>query len=206
MSEDGVGESIEFFFVNFTWSLGVNFRSGGFDPCPLVSGDGVMEGCGELFKSSSDFIVGEGSVMVGVELFEAFLSLLFINACFFDMFLVLFFLRFFGKFAEVEMLEEGVGEFVEFFFVNFTWSLGVNLLSGGFDPFPLFIGDFVIEGFGEVFNSNLDFLVGKGSRIVGIEGFETFLGESFGDTTFWFTLDSDGRGGGDECGDGEFHF
>jgi len=46
--------------------------------------------------------------------------------------------------AEVEVLEEGVGEFVEFFLVNFTWGLGVNLFSGFFDPFPFVSGDDVV--------------------------------------------------------------
>ena len=204
MSEEGVRESIEFFFVNFTWSLGVNLLSSLLDPIPLIGGDGVVLGFGEPFNSFLDFIVGEGTIMVGIEGCESFFGLIFVNTYFFNV--LLLFLSFFNKVAEIEMLEEGVGEFVEFFFVNFTWSLGVNLLSSLHDPFPLILGDFVIKGFGELLNSNLDFIVGEGTIMVGIEGFETFIGELFGGTAFSLSFDSDGRGGGDECDDGEFHF
>jgi len=107
--------------------------------------------------------------MVGIEGFETFFSEFMVNAFF------LYVLSFSGKVAEAEMSEDGVGEFVEFFVVNFTWSLGVNLLSGLLDPFPLFLGDSVMLGFGKLLKSNLDFIVGKGSRVVGIEGFETFI-------------------------------
>jgi hypothetical protein len=111
-----------------------------------------------------------------------------------------------SNFAEIEVLEDGVGELVEFFLVNFTWVLGVNLLSGGFNPFPLISGDGVVEGFSEFLKSDFDLIVGKGSTVVGIESLESFSGESFGDTSFTSFFDSDGRGGGEEGGDGEFHF
>ena len=140
MSEDSVGESIEFFFVNFTWSLGVNSLSGLLDPFPLFLGDGVMLGFGEVFKSNLDFIVGEGTIMVGIESFETFCGEFMVNTFLFNVFT----LSFSGKVAETEMLEDGVGELMEFFLINFTWSLGVNLFSGLLDPFPLFLGDSVI--------------------------------------------------------------
>jgi hypothetical protein len=72
VSEDGVSESEEFFLVNFTWGLGVNSSSGFFDPFPFISGDDVVLGFSELLKSSFDFTVVEGFVMVGIKMSENF--------------------------------------------------------------------------------------------------------------------------------------
>ena len=142
VSEDGVGESEEFFLVNFTWSLGVNSGSGFLDPFPFISGDDVVLGFSKLLKSSFDLIVGEGSIVVGVKSFETFSGLFLVDA--FSINFVLRSFSFSGEVAEAEVLEEGVGEFVEFFLVNFTWGLGVNLCSGFFDPFPFVSGDDVV--------------------------------------------------------------
>jgi hypothetical protein len=67
---DGVGELVEFSLVNFAWGLGVNFGSGFFNPHPFVLGEGVVLGLSEILNSSFDFIVGEGSVVIGVKSFE----------------------------------------------------------------------------------------------------------------------------------------
>ena len=141
MSEDGVGKSEEFFLVNFTWSLGVNSLSGFLDPGPFSIGDDVVLGFSKLLKSSFNLIVGEGSVVVSVKHFETFSGLFPVDA--FSS-LSAFFFSFSGEMAEVEVLEEGVGECVEFFLVNFTWGLGVNLFSGFLDPFPFVSGDDVV--------------------------------------------------------------
>ena len=141
MSEDGVGESEEFFLVNFTWGLGVNSISGSFDPFPFISGDDVVLGFSNILKSSFDLTVGEGSIVVGVKSFETFSGLFLVDAFSINF---AFSFSFSSEVAEVEVLEEGVGEFVEFFLVNFTWGLGVNLCSGFFDPFPFVSGDDVV--------------------------------------------------------------
>ena len=205
VSEDGVGESEEFFLVNFTWGLFVNSFAGLLNPFPFFFSDDVVLGFSELLKSCLDLIVGEGSVAVGIEGFETFCSLFPVNAFFSSM--SSFFLHFSSDGAEIEVSEEGVGECVEFFVVNFTWGLGVDLFTGLLNPFPFGVSDFVVKGFSELLNSNFDFIVGEGSAIVGIEGFETFVSKSFGDAFFLFVgADSDGSGGGNDGSKGEFHF
>jgi len=182
VSEDGVRESEEFFLVNFTWGLGVNLFSGCLDPGPFVSGDDVVLGFSKLLKSSFDLIVGEGSTTVGVKHFETFSGLFLVDASSINFWH--FFFSFSSEMAEVEVLEDSVGELVEFFLVNFTWGLGVNLFSGFLDPFPFISGDCVVEGFSKFFKSNLDFIVGEGTTVVGVKRFESFMGESFGDASF----------------------
>ena len=108
VSEDGVGESVEFFLVNLSWGFLVDLSSGGFDPGPLVSGDGVVKVSSEFLKSSLDFSVGEGTVVVGIEVFESLFSHVFGDAILSGMFLLLF--GFSSELAEVEVLEDGVGE------------------------------------------------------------------------------------------------
>ena len=204
MSEDSVGESVEFSLVNFTWSCGVNSLSSGLDPSPLIGGEGVILGSSELFNSVFDFSIGEGSVMVGIESRETLSSLFLFNANL--SWTSLISLSFLSKSAEIEMFEDSVGECVEFSLVNFTWSCGVNFLSGSLDPSPFFFRDGVMEGFSDLLNTNLDFIVGERSVMVGIESRETLSSEASGDTTGIFIVDSDGRGGGDKGSDGEFHF
>jgi len=108
VSEDGVGESVEFFLVNLSWGLLVDLSSGGFDPGPLVSGEGVVKGSSEFLKSSLDFSVGEGSVVVGIEVGESFFGHVFGDASLSGVFH--FLLGFSSELAEVEVLEDGVGE------------------------------------------------------------------------------------------------
>jgi len=76
---------------------------------------------------------------------------------------------FFVEMAEVEVLGDGVGEFKEFFLVNFTRGFGVNFASGFFDPVPFFLGHGVVCGLSEILNSNFDFIVGEGFVVVGVE-------------------------------------
>jgi len=79
--------------------------------------------------------------------------------------------------AEIEVLEDGVGESVELFVVNFTWSLGVDSLSGLLNPSPLFLGDGVVLGFSKLLKSNLDLIVGEGIVVVGVEVLVSSLGK-----------------------------
>jgi hypothetical protein len=205
VSEDGVGESEEFFLVNFTWGLFVNSFAGLLNPFPFGISDDVVLGFSELLKSSFDLTVGEGSVVVSIEGFETFFSLFPVNAL--SSSFSSFFLHFSSDGAEIEVSEEGVGELVEFFSVNFTWGLGVDLFTGLLNPFPFGISDFVVKGFSELLNSNFDFIVGEEFAIVGIEGFETFVSKSSGDADiFLLGVDSDGSGGGNDGSKGEFHF
>jgi len=143
MSEDSVGESVEFSLVNNTWVVGVNSLSSLLDPSPLIGRDGVILGSGELLKSVSDFFIGEGTTMVGVKSCEAFSGQFVVNTTL--SWASLFSLSFSSKLAEIEMSKDSVGESVEFFFVNMTWVLGVNFLSGLLDPSPLISADGVIE-------------------------------------------------------------
>jgi len=205
VSEDGVGESEEFFLVNFTWGLFVNSFAGLLNPFPFGISDDVVLGFSELLKSSFDLTVGEGSVVVSIEGFETFFSLFLVNAL--SSSFSSFLLHFSSDGAEIEVSEEGVGELVEFFSVNFTWGLGVDLFTGLLNPFPFGISDFVVKGFSELLNSNFDFIVGEEFAIVSIEGFETFVSKSFGDADiFLLGVDSDGSGGGNDGSKGEFHF
>ena len=77
-------------------------------------------------------------------------------------------LHFLSNIADVEVFEDGVGEFVEFFAVNFAWGSGVDLFSGLFSPLPISVSWCIFHGFGKFFKSNLDFIVGEGFAIVGI--------------------------------------
>ena len=205
VSEDSVGESVEFFLVNNSWSSGVNSLSGGFNPGPLVSGDGVVLGSSELLKTNFDLIVGEGTIVVGIEMLETFSGKCVGDALSSWVWWVSG-LGLSSKFAEVEVLEDGVGESEEFASVNNSWGSGVNLLSSGLEPLPFFWGDGVVKGFSEFLKTNFDLSVGEGTILVGIEGIETFIGESLCNTDSWWSLDSDGRGGGDKGSNGEFHF
>jgi len=117
--EDSVGELIEFFLVNFTWSLMVNSLSSFLDPFPFFIGDGVVLGFSKFLKSNLDFIVGEGTTLVSVKSLIFFSSQILANAISF----------FSGEVTETEVSEDSIGESVEFFFVNFTWGLGVNSFS-----------------------------------------------------------------------------
>ena len=111
MLGDGVGELVEFSIVNFAWGLGVNFGSGFFDPHPLVLGEGVVLGLSESLNSSFDFIVGEGSIVIGVKSFELVLGEGLGDAGW-SSFLLL------GR-AEFEVLCDGVEYPVVCFLINF---------------------------------------------------------------------------------------
>jgi len=91
---------------------------------------------------------------------------------------------FFVEMAEVEVLGDGVGEFIEFFLINFTWVFGVDFASGFFDPLPFFLGDGVVLSLSEILNSNFDFIVGEGFVVVGVKRFEFIFGHLSGDA-FW---------------------
>jgi len=174
--EDSVSELIEFFLVNFTFVMGVDLITGGLNPFPFGFSDDVVLGFSELLKSYLDLFVGEGSIVVAIEVSETIISKLMVNALISVLFSVVFSeisITFSSKMAEIEVLEDSVSEFVEFFLVNFTWGLGVDLFAGGLNPFPLFLGDDVVLGFSELLKSYLDLFVGEGSVVVGIEGSET---------------------------------
>jgi len=155
----------------------------------------VVLGFSKCLKSNFDFFVGEGAIVVSIKMLECSSGLMLSDA-----------FLFFDESAETEVFEESVGEHVEFSLVNFTWGLGVNLLSGFLDPFPFISGDGVVLGFSKLLNSNLDFIVGEGPTVVGIKSFETFSGHILGDaSTFSLGADSNGRGGGEESSNSEFH-
>jgi hypothetical protein len=200
VSEDSVGESEEFFHVNFTWGLGVNSLSSFLDPFPFFFGDGVVLGFSKSLKSNLDFIVGEGTTLVSVKSFESLFGLSPVDA------FSSWFLHFFDEVAKIEMFKDSVGECVEFLYVNFTWGLGVNLVSGFLDPFPIFFGWCVALGFSKFLKSNLDFIVGEGATIVSVKFFESFFGQFPGDASFFtFRANSNGRGGSEESSNSEFH-
>jgi len=186
--EDSVSELIEFMFVNFTWSLGVDLFTGGFNPFPFFFSDDVVLGFSELLKSYLDLFVREGSIVVGIEGSETIISKFMVNALMHVVFISHFLsvlssfssvlssdfsITLSSHFAEIEVLEDSVSEMVKFFLVNFTWGLGVDLFAGGFNPFPLFLSDGVFHLFSEFLKSYLDLFVGEGSIVVGIEGSET---------------------------------
>jgi hypothetical protein len=125
---------MEFSLVDFTWVLGVNPFC--FVLSPLLVGIGwfVVKSTGKVFKSDPDFTVREGTTIVGIESCECFFWLVFGNT----IWSLLSSINSYG--ADSEMLEDGVGEFMEFSLVDFTWALGVNLCSFGLNPFPVFIG------------------------------------------------------------------
>lgn len=56
-------------------------------------------------------------------------------------------LSLFSKVADLEMLEDGIGKFIEFLVINLSWGLGVNLSSSFLNPFPLISGESVVLGF-----------------------------------------------------------
>jgi hypothetical protein len=184
--EDGIGELPEFGVVNLSWGLGVDSFSGFLNPGPLFSSDGVVLRFSEFLKSSLDLIIGEGSIMVGIEMFEGLLGELFGDTSFsssslITMFSLVLSSLFLSNFAESEVFEEGIGEMEEFFVVNFTWGLGVDLGSFSLNPFPLISSDGVVHGFSEVLNSNFDLIIGESLVVIGIEMFESSLGLSPGD-------------------------
>ena len=176
MTEDSISEFVEFLLVNFTWGLGVDLFAGGLNPFPFFLSDGVVHFFGKFLKSYLDLFVGEGSVVVGIEVSETFSSHIVVNAFVLTLLLIVFFdisITFSSKMAETEVLEDSVSELIEFFLVNFTFVMGVDLITGGLNPFPLFLGDDVVLGFSELLKSYLDLFVGEGSIVVGIEGSET---------------------------------
>jgi hypothetical protein len=72
---DGVGESVEFSLVNNSWGSGVNSLSGGFNPSPVGWGWCIVVVFSELLKTNFDLIVGEGTIVVGIDVGESFISL-----------------------------------------------------------------------------------------------------------------------------------
>ena len=115
MSDSSVDESVEFFMVNMTWVLCVNSLSSLFNPSPLIGGKGVIKGCSDMFNTDFNFIVGEGSAIVGIKSIEGMIGLYVVNT------LLVFLSLFSSEFAEMEMMGSSVGEFVEFFTVNNSW-------------------------------------------------------------------------------------
>jgi hypothetical protein len=71
---DSVGEFVEFLLVNMTWVLGVNSLSSLLNPSPLFCGNGMIKGSSDLLNTDFDFIVGEGSTIVGIKSRETFSS------------------------------------------------------------------------------------------------------------------------------------
>ena len=72
---DGVGESVEFSLVNNSWGSGVNSLSSGLNPSPVGSGWCIVVVFSELFKTNFDLFVGEGTIVVGIDVGESFISL-----------------------------------------------------------------------------------------------------------------------------------
>jgi hypothetical protein len=72
---DGVGESVEFSLVNNSWGSGVNSLSSGLNPSPVGSGWCIVVVFSELFKTNFDLFVGEGTIVVGIDVLESFISL-----------------------------------------------------------------------------------------------------------------------------------
>jgi hypothetical protein len=109
--------------------------------------------------------------MVGIKTFEGTFGLFVANtiSSFFSSF---FSSIFSSEVAEIPMSSSSVDESVEFFLVNNTWVLGVNSLSSLFNPSPLVGGKGMIKGSSDLFNTNFDFFVGKGTVMVGIKFFE----------------------------------
>ena len=187
--EDSVSEFVEFFLVNFTWGLGVDLFAGGLNPFPLFLSDGVVHGTSEFLKSFLDLFVGEGSVVVGIEGSETISSKFVVNAFVLSLLLIVssdIIISFSSKMAEIEVMEDSVSELPEFMFVNFTWGLGVDLFTGGFNPFPFFLRDGVVHVFSEFLKSYLDLFVGEGSVVVGIEVCETISSHFVADASFMF--------------------
>jgi len=72
-----------------------------------------------------------------------------------------FSITFSSEFAETEVTEDSISEFVEFLLVNFTWGLGIDLFASGLNPFPFFLSDGVVHIFSEFLKSYLDLFVGE---------------------------------------------
>jgi hypothetical protein len=158
VSEDSVGESEELFLVDNSWVLGVDSLSSLLNPSPVLIGWGVVKSMGKILKSGFNLIVIEGDIMIGIEILELLVRLSSGNARTSDFGLFLSF-HFFSKIAEIEMLEDSVGEFPEFSSIDMSWVLGVNFLSGFFNPFPLISRECMVEGFSELLDSDFDLIV-----------------------------------------------
>jgi len=172
MSGSSVGESVEFFMVNITCVINVNFTCFLFNPSPLFGGNGVIKGCSLLLNTGFHFSVVEESAMVGIKLIEGINGLFVVNTfC-----SAIFFSVFFSEFAEMPMSGSSVDESVEFFTVNMTWVHGVNISSSLFNPSPLFGGKGVISLCSDIFNTDFNFIVGEGSAMVGIKFIEGIIG------------------------------
>jgi hypothetical protein len=61
--------------------------------------------------------------------------------------------------ADIEVFSDSVGESVEFHRVDFSWVLCVDFASSFLNPFPFTFSDGVVMLFGNVFESNLDFII-----------------------------------------------
>ena len=165
----------------------------------------MVLGFSKLLKSYLDFIVGKGSVVVGIKFLESLSGHFVINTSF--VLMMMFFTFFFSsKVADMEVLEDSVGKFPELMFVNFTWGLGVDLCTGLLNPFPFSVGNCMVLGFSKLLKSYLDFIVGKGSVVVGIKFLESLSGHFVINTAFLSCLvDSDCRSGSKKCSNCEFH-
>ena len=127
--------------------------------------------------------------MVGIEGFETFSSKFVVNAFFLSVlssFMSDSSITFSSDFAEIEVMEDGISELPEFMFVNFTWSLGVDLFAGGLNPFPFFLSDDMVLLFSHCLNSYFDLFDGEGSVVVGIEVCETISSHFVADASFMF--------------------
>ena len=89
---------------------------------------------------------------------------------------------FLGKGADSEVSEDSVGECVEFSFVDDTWVLGVNLSTLSFNPSPVSSGWGVVLRGSDMIKSDLDFILRKGTVVVGIKFCVFSIGLSRGDT------------------------
>ena len=157
---NSVGEFEEFSFVNSSWVVGVNSCTSLLNPGPVGFGWFVVIVLSNSFKGMLDFIVREGSVSVGVSHMESFIGLVVREASTLD----LNFSK--ASWANVEVLGNSVGECEEFFLVNLSWVVGVNLFTLGSNPGPVSFGWFVVVFSSNKFKTFSDLTVVKGSITV----------------------------------------
>ena len=198
VSEVVEGLLIESFFGGLVFSI-VSFN-----PVHFIFWEFMSFRFGISLNSFLDFNLWSKSVVVGVNILEGFGG--FSSWKIAVVVSVILMVISIDEMAESEVLEDGVGEEEELVFVNFTWGLGVDLCTGLLNPFPLSVGDCMVLGFSKLLKSYLDFIVGKGSVVVGIKFLESLSGHFVINTAFLSCLiDSDCRSGSKKCSNCEFH-
>jgi hypothetical protein len=109
---DRVGESEEFTSANFADILFVDFLASRFNPIPILFSNGVVVMMGKSLETNLDFIIREGTVVVGIDIIVGLVG--FIPS---DAYSISWFF-WFSVWADLEVFGDIVGKFVEFFFVN----------------------------------------------------------------------------------------